>query len=168
MLKGRYVLYGEWLYAKHTIFYNHLPHYFLEFDVLDTATETFLDSSRRQELLQRAPFIVSVPVLYRGPAPSLRTLEQLIGRSPAITPSHLHDLRARCAVARVDVATVLRETDLSGLMEGLYLKVEERGMVTARYKYIRPSFRQAVADAQSHWMDRPLLPNGLRPGVRLF
>ena len=28
-------LYGEWLYAKHTIFYDELPHYFLEFDIRD-------------------------------------------------------------------------------------------------------------------------------------
>ena len=35
-LAGGLVLYGEWLYAKHTIFYDQLPHYFLEFDVLDS------------------------------------------------------------------------------------------------------------------------------------
>ncbi|HST86918.1 MAG TPA: RNA ligase family protein, partial [Ktedonobacterales bacterium] len=35
-LGSRYVLYGEWLYAKHTIYYTDLPHYFLEFDALDT------------------------------------------------------------------------------------------------------------------------------------
>ncbi len=35
-LGGRYVMYGEWLYAKHTVFYDALPHYFFEFDVLDT------------------------------------------------------------------------------------------------------------------------------------
>jgi hypothetical protein len=29
----RYVVYGEWLYAKHTVFYDALPHYFLEFDL---------------------------------------------------------------------------------------------------------------------------------------
>src|SRR4051794_33918056 len=30
-LGSRHVLYGEWLYAKHTVFYDALPHYFLEF-----------------------------------------------------------------------------------------------------------------------------------------
>jgi len=28
-LGSRYLVYGEWLYAKHTIFYDDLPHYFL-------------------------------------------------------------------------------------------------------------------------------------------
>src|SRR4051812_10400132 len=41
-LLDRYVLFGEWLYAKHTVFYDRLPHYFLEFDVLDTQTGEFL------------------------------------------------------------------------------------------------------------------------------
>ncbi len=31
VLGARYVLYGEWLYAKHTIYYSDLPHYFMEF-----------------------------------------------------------------------------------------------------------------------------------------
>ena len=34
VLHDRFIIYGEWLYAKHTIFYDNLPHYFLEFDVL--------------------------------------------------------------------------------------------------------------------------------------
>src|SRR3712207_1380368 len=37
-LGERHVMYGEWLYAKHTIFYDALPHYFFEFDVLDRLT----------------------------------------------------------------------------------------------------------------------------------
>src|SRR3712207_3917143 len=37
-LGSRFVMYGEWLYAKHTIFYDALPHYFFEFDVLDRLT----------------------------------------------------------------------------------------------------------------------------------
>ena len=68
----------------------------------------------------------------------------------------------------LDPAQTLRETDSSGLMEGLYVKVEEDGAVKQRYKYIRAGFLQTVFDSQSHWMDRPLLPNGLRSGVSLF
>ena len=41
ILGTRYILYGEWLYAKHTIFYDLLPHYFMEFDILDTDTDEF-------------------------------------------------------------------------------------------------------------------------------
>ena len=61
-LGTRYVLYGEWLYAKHTVFYDALPHYFLEFDVLDTTDGSFLSTGRRRALLADLP-LVSVPVL---------------------------------------------------------------------------------------------------------
>src|SRR5262249_29583467 len=37
-LLDRYVLFGEWMFAKHTVFYDRLPHYFLEFDIIDTQT----------------------------------------------------------------------------------------------------------------------------------
>jgi RNA ligase len=62
VLGDRYVLYGEWLYAKHTVFYNALPHYFLEYDVLDLHTQQFLSTQVRRVLLAALP-IVSVPVL---------------------------------------------------------------------------------------------------------
>src|SRR5262249_28287653 len=32
VLKTNFIVYGEWVYAKHTIFYDALPAYFLEFD----------------------------------------------------------------------------------------------------------------------------------------
>ena len=53
-------------------------------------------------------------------------------------------------------------------MEGLYLKREDGGRVTERYKYVRLDFLQAVADSDSHWMDRPIEPNRLAEGVDLF
>jgi hypothetical protein len=38
VLGMRYILYAEWLYARHTVFYDALPHYLHEFDVLDLDT----------------------------------------------------------------------------------------------------------------------------------
>ena len=73
----RYVVYGEWLYARHTIRYDRLPHYFLEFDVLDRDANEFLSTERRSKLLAEAPFL-SVPVLSQG---SRNRFDDLIGRS---------------------------------------------------------------------------------------
>ena len=64
-LGARYVMYGEWLYARHTIPYDNLPHYFLEFDLLDSETGEFLSTERRRKLLHGVP-VISVPVLGRG------------------------------------------------------------------------------------------------------
>jgi hypothetical protein len=168
ILADRYLLYGEWLYAKHTIYYAELPHYFLEFDLYDTEASAFLDTRTRREVLAPAPFLGSIPVLHEGIAPTVSSILDRIGPSPLIGADALTHLREQCHEQGLDAERALQETDRSGLMEGLYVKVEERGVVTARCKYVRPGFRTAVVDSQSHWMNRPLIPNRLRPGSDLF
>lgn len=78
VLHDRYVLYGEWLYATHTIFYDALPHYFCAFDVLDVTAGEFLSTARRGELLAGTP-VVSVPVLRAGQFDTLADLTALAG-----------------------------------------------------------------------------------------
>src|SRR5215467_10383804 len=78
VLGNRYVMYGEWLYAKHSIFYTELPHYFLEFDVYDKEQQQFLSTERRRHVLTRLPFIVSVKVLHEGPVSSVQHLIGMI------------------------------------------------------------------------------------------
>lgn len=168
VLGKRYILYGEWLYAKHTVFYTDLPHYFMEFDLYDKDRDVFLSTERRQTLLTALPFVVSVKVLYEGQVSSAQQLIDMIGPSHFINERHLEQLHARCQEKGLNTAQVLKETDTSNLMEGLYLKVEEEGIVQERYKYVRKSFLQTVFDSESHWMDRPLLPNCLKPGTTLF
>lgn len=163
----RYVVYGEWLYAKHTVFYDNLPHYFMEFDMLDRATGLFLDTELRRVLLHGLP-IVPVRVLLDGSVRTRGELTRLVGPSAFITPDRLDRLRRTCAERGIDAATALRETDPSMEMEGLYIKVEEGGVVTGRYKYVRPDFLTTVLDSGSHWLDRPIIPNMLAPGVDLF
>ncbi|KAB8141223.1 DNA ligase [Chloroflexia bacterium SDU3-3] len=168
LLGDRYVMYGEWLYGKHTTFYTDLPHYFMEFDILDTRERTFLSTPQRMRMLERAPFVASVAVLHQGALPSMAALTALLGPSLFIAADHRERLRAVAHTVGVDAEQVLRETDPTGLMEGLYVKVEDRGLVAARYKYVRSGFLQTVIDSGSHWMDRPLVPNQLRPGASLW
>lgn len=167
-LGEHYVLYGEWCYGKHSLFYTDLPHYLLEFDIFDTHDGTFLSSERRAAMLKNLPFVASVRVLHTGPLPSLAALQALVGPSHFIAADHREQLAAAAQEAGLDPAQALAETDPSGLMEGLYIKVEEGGVVQGRYKYVRRGFLQTVLDSGSHWMDRPLLPNRLRAGVSLW
>ncbi|MBA3823274.1 MAG: RNA ligase family protein [Ktedonobacterales bacterium] len=168
VLGSRYIMYGEWLYAKHTVFYTDLPHYFMEFDILDTHDDTFLDTPRRQALLANAPFVASVLVLHAGAFASAEALRALVGPSHFIAPDHLARLRGACAQRGIDPDYVLRETDPTTTMEGLYIKVEEDGCVQERYKFVRSSFLQTVIASESHWLDRPIIPNQLRAGSELF
>ena len=167
-LGPRYVLYGEWCYGKHSIFYTDLPHYLLEFDLYDTAGDMFLSTERRRGLLRGAPCMRSVRVLHAGPLPALAALRALVGPSACIAADHRAQLRDAALSARLDPDQAARETDPSGLMEGLYVKVEADGVVRGRYKFVRAGFVQTVLDSGSHWMDRPLLPNRLRAGASLW
>lgn len=167
VLGDRHVLYGEWLYAKHTIFYDRLAHYFLEFDVLDVASGRFLDTPSRTRLLAGLP-IAPVPVLAEGEFDSLASIEALIGRSKSIGESSLERLRGLAEEQGIDPARTLGETDPTELMEGLYIKVEEGGEVRERYKFIRATFLQAVFASDSHWQSRPIVPNQLARGIDLF
>ena len=166
-LGTRYVMYGEWVYAKHTVFYDRLPHYFLEFDVLDRERELWLSTERRSELLSGLP-VSSVPVLHTGPVGSRAELAALI------RPSHYKSAHWRasftqaCEQGGYPAARGWRETDDSHLAEGLYVKWEDAERVLGRAKYIRPSFLTSVLDSGSHWMNRPLLPNRLSPGVDIY
>jgi hypothetical protein len=167
VLGPRFVLYGEWLYAKHTIFYNQLPHYFHEFDVYDRTTNTFLATEQRRQLLTGLP-LVSVPVLEEGAFRKLDDLISLVGPARFKGPAWRERLTTVCCERGLDPARVWKETDSSDLMEGLYVKTEEGGRVVGRYKWIRASFLTAVVDSGTHWLKRPIVPNLLREGVDLF
>lgn len=157
---ARYVVYGEWTYAKHTIYYDALPAYFLEFDVLDLESETFLSTPRRTGLLAGLP-IASVPVLHQGTIAGGGDLVALIGRSRFKSQVWRDSLRAAAAAPPHRLEMVEQQTDWSDLMEGLYIKVEEDGAVAARFKYVRHDFLTRVLDSDSHWQSRPILPNRL-------
>lgn len=164
VLGSRYVMYGEWMYAKHSVYYDALPHYFLEFDILDRETGKFLDTPSRKALTCRMP-VVSVPVLKTGTFSDQKELLDLIGPSLYIRPGHMERLRAYCEKEGLDGERQCRETEGSGLMEGLYIKVEEGGCVTERLKYVRASFMQCILASESHWIDRPIVPNQLAGSV---
>ncbi|MBQ6980868.1 MAG: RNA ligase family protein [Synergistaceae bacterium] len=160
MLGTRYIMYGEWLYAKHTIFYDALPNYFLEFDIMDRETGIFLDTPARHKLLKGSP-VESVPVLGEGSYTSEEQMLKLIGPSRYITVNQRENLYNAAVKLGLSPERNLNDTDLSGLMEGLYIKVEENGMVVNRMKYVRAEFLQQVDFSETHWIDRPIIPNQL-------
>ncbi|MBF2067144.1 MAG: RNA ligase family protein [Calothrix sp. C42_A2020_038] len=167
VLGSRYILFGEWLYAKHTIFYDALPHYFLEYDVFDSENQVFLSTATRQQLLASLP-LVSVPILFTGKFQFLKQLIQLLGKSHYQTPKYLERFEQVCQEKGLDVERSLKQTDQSSLMEGLYIKVEPGSTVESRYKYVRSSFLTTIQQSDGHWLNRPIIPNILRADVDLF
>lgn len=161
LLKSRYTMYGEWLYAKHTIYYDNLPNYFMEFDILDRTTNQWLSTRKRHELLKPLrPIVSSVRVIHEcdGKDLSVSGLESMIKESPFISDVHLRRLTNYCIEAGLNSELAISETDSTRLMEGLYIKTET-DMVTGRYKWVRKQFLDVVAQSDSHWHSRPIIPN---------
>jgi RNA ligase len=167
VLRDRYILYGEWLYAKHTVFYDSLPHYFLEYDLLDRSSGEFLSTAARRELL-KGVLLASVPVLFSGKLQSHKQLISLLQQSQFIQTGHIDRLRQLCMEQGLDVDRSILQTNQSLLMEGLYIKVETDELTVARYKYVRADFLTTILQADSHWLSRPIIPNQLQPGINLF
>lgn len=167
VLGSRYVMYGEWVYAKHTVFYDALPHYFLEFDVLDRETGRFLSTPARRMLLGGLP-VTSVPVIAEREFREPEELANLVTHSAYKSPGWSRALVRQSESLGLDTGRTVAETDPSSEMEGIYLKQEEHGEVKARFKWIRASFLTAVVESDSHWLARPIVPNLLRNGVDLF
>ena len=65
ILNDRYILFGEWCYAQHSVKYERLPDWFLGFDVFDKQAGNFLAVSRRDELFRKTR-VEQVPFIARG------------------------------------------------------------------------------------------------------
>jgi ATP-dependent RNA circularization protein (DNA/RNA ligase family) len=126
------VLFGEWCYARHSVPYDRLPDWFLCFDVYDRKQARFWSAQRRNELLGQNG-LESTPQVARGRF-TIKQLEGLIGASLVGT----------------------------GDMEGLVVRAEADGFVTARGKLVSARFTQQI---EEHWSRGPVRRNSLAPGV---
>jgi hypothetical protein len=148
MLGKNYILFGEWLYAKHSVHYHALAHYFFEFDIYDKQAGQFLDLATRRQILEGSR-LETVPVLHRG-AVSAEQLASLIGPS-AFVAAFDHPQTGR--------------TD--NRMEGLYFRTEAEGFVTGRAKMVRPEFVEKIKQSE-HWQHQRMVPNELAEGVDIW
>lgn len=160
VLGTRYIMYGEWMYAKHSIYYDRLPSYFLEFDILDRETGRYLDTHSRHELIKDLP-VCSVSVLAEGVFKSTEEIISYLGDSNFISPDHIANLHHEAENMGLDADAICRQTETCRTMEGIYIKIEEDGQVVDRMKYVRNSFLQTAETATQAWLDRAIVPNGL-------
>ena len=114
-LFDRYIIFGEWCYLKHSVYYNALPDWFVAFDIFDKQNKTFLTVSERNKLA-KAMRLATVPFISSSQSLSLENLDTYVRKS-----------------AFGD------ETS-----EGLYLRIEANDQLLRRAKYVRPSFSQAI------------------------
>ncbi len=113
VLAKRYIFFGEWCYARHTVFYDKLPDYFLGFDVFDRKQDCFLSTNRRDTLLEPLE-IEMIPKLYEGVLGDINKLHVLL-----------------------DTSMVGSQP-----MEGVYIRLDKDACLVLRAKYVRKSFLQ--------------------------
>ena len=114
VLEDRYILFGEWCYAKHSIYYSKLPDWFIGFDIYDTISQKFLAVPLRDKFLKSVE-IASVPKIKYGTF-MMDDLPGLLGRS-AFGDSPC---------------------------EGLYFRYDVGNWLKIRAKYVRPTFVQSI------------------------
>ena len=157
VLRERYVLYGEWMYAKHHVFYDALPHYFLAYDLFDKENGRFFSTSRMRNRLD-GDVISFVPTLHGAKFGKVNNFTQYIGPSRFKTVDWRENLIATAGDKE------LEHTDQTQLMEGIYVRIEDDEWVVGRMKHPREEFTKVVGD-DSHWMTRYIIVNHLKPGV---
>ncbi|MDJ1472632.1 RNA ligase family protein [Xanthocytophaga flava] len=168
VIGDEYIIYGEWMYAKHTVYYTDLPHYFLEFDIYDKVKDVFLSTFQRRDILEFMPFMKSVKILFEGPLTHKEQFYDFITHSHFINDHHMECLKSDCEKLGLRYDIAAKETNPSPVMEGLYIKQENEQIVEDRFKFVRADFLTSILDSETHWLDRPIIPNRLAEGVNLF
>lgn len=163
VLSTRYIMFGEWLYNKHTIFYDILPCYYFESDIYDTENDIWLSTKARYDLLKDYRFMIaSVPIYSEGKYSTIYQILSLYGPSLYRSPKCKEILQNQCIQYNYDYGQALEETVFCmDCSEGLYIKEEDDLEVINRYKYVPASFINTI-EHSGHIAFRPLLPNKLK------
>ncbi|KAG8948825.1 hypothetical protein FRC04_009290 [Tulasnella sp. 424] len=132
----RYILFGEWVTATHSIPYTRLPGRFIAFDLYDRRTRSFETYDElKSQLIKKAPSIPLVPLIWEGPESTMPD-----------------DSRLKEMVQAPSLYYV-------GPVEGVYLKIESKRekRVVRRGKVVRGDF---IA-GNDHWTKGIIRWNGI-------
>lgn len=165
ILEDRYILFGEWMLHKHSIFYDRLPTYFFESDIYDRKNEIWLSTFARTSLLRGHDFIRSVPVLAAFKPTKLSQLTDLVRQSMYQSENWAEVLWKKTEKEGLELQKILRECDRSDLAEGLYIKHEDEKQVFGRYKYVRRAFVENIINSGTHLIDQEPIHNISVQGV---
>eukprot|EP00178_Gracilaria_changii_P016418 TRINITY_DN469_c0_g1_i1.p1 TRINITY_DN469_c0_g1~~TRINITY_DN469_c0_g1_i1.p1 ORF type:complete len:1067 (+),score=129.49 TRINITY_DN469_c0_g1_i1:6554-9754(+) len=110
---GERILYGEWMYAKHSIHYTKLPSVFLAFDLFVVAENKFMSRSEFRRELKDTKICCVREV-------------QLPGE---LTVLSIKNMALNCESLYYD-----------GPAEGMYIRIDRQGWLVDRAKIVRPDF----------------------------
>ncbi len=106
------ILYGEWVYAKHSIHYTDLPDYFIAFDLWDMVEKRFYSRQRLENILANTS-IKYIPLVCSGSFASMNEILKFV-----TTKSQFYN----------------------GPIEGVYIRICDNMWLTDRAKIVRNDF----------------------------
>lgn len=116
-LPSNLMLFGEWCAARHSLNYDHLPDWFLLFDVYDRTQSRFWSTSRRNRLATVLG-LCAVPQLLQG----------------------------KCTLQQLKVLLSSQRSQFGqGALEGVVVRRESADWCESRAKLVRPDFTQSIA-----------------------
>lgn len=130
------IMYGEWLEYTHTVNYNKLPSFFLEYDIYSQKENIFLSTNKRQELLKPYSEIHSIYVHETLKSFDFEEFKNIININK------------------------LSQYGDNLLREGFYVKVEDDEKVLERFKWIENKFFNDVV-SDKHWREKNFQRNKL-------
>lgn len=155
IIGNQYTLFGEWLEYKHTVFYNHLPSLFLEYDMFDHKTQQFLSTNSRSELINNQ--ILSVKVIKQTSSLSLSIISEILQDNP-FSYFNNKNWQADFNQLVVQFPSITQDTLKKSSYEGFYIKIEDEHYTLQRMKWIRKEFFDIVSLNQ-HWKNKPIIKN---------
>ncbi|KAG0199430.1 hypothetical protein BGX28_007327 [Mortierella sp. GBA30] len=132
-----YVLYGEWLYAKHSVMYTGLRSWFVPFDLFDVKTGTFVSRAMFQKAIAQTQLV---------PNPTIRIPEDVYGDVDKMLEWTLEKLHSRSVLMRAPkqegAAVDNDDVDKKEMdrIEGLYFRIDQGDRLLMRSKVVRPDF----------------------------
>lgn len=116
VISDKYILFGEWCYIKHSIYYDALPDWFIAFDIYDKKKKQFLSVEYRNQLIERMD-LSKVPILGYGKY-SIEKLKSFFGQSKFGQE----------------------------MCEGIYLRQDKDSFLRYRAKIVRHDFNQGIEE----------------------
>ncbi|KAF9152082.1 hypothetical protein BG015_005831 [Linnemannia schmuckeri] len=147
-----YVLYGEWLYAKHSVQYTGLQSWFIPFDLFDVKTGTFVSRAVFRRAIGKTQLVVN---------PVIEVPEGIYGDVDKTLAWTLEKLHSRSSLMRGSEKDVEEgETKAKDRVEGLYFRIDQGDRLLMRSKVVRPDFiageeRWGTKEQVANQMDIP-------------
>jgi predicted kinase len=112
LVPGRHILFGEWVFAKHSIHYTNLPDYFVAFDIYDKLYNKFYSRQKLEEMLKNT----TIPII-----------NMIAKEVPKKMDTILKYIKSQSKY-------------YNGLIEGVYLRICDGDYTIKRAKIVRPDF----------------------------